>query len=132
LIVDPDAPDQVVRETLRVRAKVWAASGVDHVFARVDGGERIALAPDPNDPSIWDAIEDIRTLSDGGHALVVEAHDIAGGAGQDTITVCVARNGRYTPPLRIGDGSDRDTVGAWPEKGILGTQLGPNRNGRKW
>ncbi len=30
------------------------------------------------------------------------------------------------------DGSDRDRVGAWLEKGILDTQLGPNRNGKKW
>jgi hypothetical protein len=28
--------------------------------------------------------------------------------------------------------SDADRIGAWPEKGILDTQLGPNRNGRKW
>jgi 3',5'-cyclic-AMP phosphodiesterase len=132
LIVDPGAPDQVVRETLRVRAKVWTAADVRHVFARVDDGEGIALAPDPNDPSLWEASEDIRTLSDGRHALTVEAGDTAGRAGQDTIAICVARSGPHTPPSRIGDGSDRDTVGAWPEKGILGTQLGPNRNGRKW
>lgn len=31
-----------------------------------------------------------------------------------------------------GIGSDADAVGAWPEKGVLGTQLGPNRNGRQW
>jgi len=28
------------------------------------------------------------------------------------------------------DGSDRDLVGAWPERGTLGTLFGPNRNGR--
>ncbi len=36
-----------------------------------------------------------------------------------------------TPPSRRADGSDRDRVGAWPEKGILDTQLGSNRSGRK-
>jgi 3',5'-cyclic-AMP phosphodiesterase len=30
------------------------------------------------------------------------------------------------------DGSDADALGLWPEKHILGTQLGPNRNGRQW
>ncbi len=30
-----------------------------------------------------------------------------------------------------GDG-DEDRVGAWPEKFIFDTQLGPNRNGRHW
>jgi Icc protein len=132
LIIDPDAPDQVERQRLRVRAKVWTGTGVAHVFARVDGGEPIALAPDPHDPSLWQAIEDIGVLPDGRNTLTVEAHDTAGAVGQDTITVCVARSGRYTPPPRIGNGSDRDTLGAWLEKGILGTQLGPNRNGRKW
>lgn len=23
-------------------------------------------------------------------------------------------------------------IGAWPECGILGTQMGPDKNGRKW
>ncbi len=35
-------------------------------------------------------------------------------------------------PKRRADGSDADRVGAWPERGIFDTQLGPNRNGRKW
>ena len=35
-------------------------------------------------------------------------------------------------PVHIipGDGSDADSIGAWPENGIFGTQLGPNRNGK--
>ena len=41
-----------------------------------------------------------------------------------------ARNGRRRP--RRADGSDQDRVGAWPEKLIFDTQLGPNRNGRHW
>ena len=28
---------------------------------------------------------------------------------------------------------DQDNaLGAWPEHGLLGTQLGPNKNGRQW
>jgi hypothetical protein len=28
---------------------------------------------------------------------------------------------------------DQDNaISAWPEHGLLGTQLGPNKNGRKW
>jgi predicted phosphodiesterase len=132
LIVNPDASDQVVRERLTVRAKVWTAMGARHAFARVDGGDAIALAPDPNDPWLWQAKQDIRALSDGRHALTVEVHDIAGDIGHDAITVSVARSGPYTPPPRIRDDSDRNAIGAWPEKGILGAQLGPNKNGRKW
>jgi 3',5'-cyclic-AMP phosphodiesterase len=29
-------------------------------------------------------------------------------------------------------GSDTGSIGAWPERHLCGTQLGPNRNGRKW
>lgn len=35
-------------------------------------------------------------------------------------------------PTSKGIGTDQDAIGAWERKGILGTQLGPNRNGRKW
>ena len=33
---------------------------------------------------------------------------------------------------RASTGSDSGTIGAWPERHLFGTQLGPNRNGRKW
>jgi Icc protein len=33
---------------------------------------------------------------------------------------------------RKATGSDAGRIGAWPERHLLGTQLGPNRNGRKW
>ncbi|KJC62242.1 hypothetical protein UP10_02535 [Bradyrhizobium sp. LTSPM299] len=29
-------------------------------------------------------------------------------------------------------GSDSNAIGAWPERHLFGTQLGPNRHGRKW
>ena len=57
----------------------------------------------------------------------VEARDARGRFDADLVEL--ARSG-CTLPERIADGSDRDRVGAWSEKGILGTQLGPNRNGR--
>ena len=37
---------------------------------------------------------------------------------------------RAQPELRPGLDGDR-VAGAWPERGILGTQLGPNKNGRR-
>ncbi len=38
----------------------------------------------------------------------------------------------FMAPDRAAEGSDPDRVGAWPEKGVLGTQLGPDRHGRRW
>ena len=40
--------------------------------------------------------------------------------------------GEWTASRRHADGSDADRVGAWPERGIFGIQLGPNRNKREW
>jgi hypothetical protein len=38
----------------------------------------------------------------------------------------------WAPPQRPADGSDAHRIGTWQERGIFDTQLGPNRNGRKW
>ena len=48
---------------------------------------------------------------------------------EDTDTIEVAP---YQATERRPTGSDAGTLGAWPERHLLGTQLGPNRNGRKW
>jgi Icc protein len=49
--------------------------------------------------------------------------------GMDTIEVAV---GHYMPTRRRENGGDADAIGVWTEKGVLGTQLGPNKYGRKW
>ncbi|MCJ8209039.1 metallophosphoesterase [Mucilaginibacter sp. RS28] len=59
--------------------------------------------------------------------LTVKATDVTGRPGQWTIQPLTEI---YTFPIRIKDGSDADTIGAWPENGIFGTQLGPNSNGK--
>ena len=48
---------------------------------------------------------------------------------QDTDTIEVAKF-RALKSRRTG--SDAGSIGAWPERHLFGTQLGPNRNGRKW
>jgi Icc protein len=48
---------------------------------------------------------------------------------QDIDTIEVSRS---QANARKPTGSDAGSVGAWPERHLLGTQLGPNRNGRKW
>lgn len=48
---------------------------------------------------------------------------------RDTDTIDVAP---YMAAARKPTGSDEGSIGAWPERHLLGTQLGPNRNGRKW
>jgi len=59
--------------------------------------------------------------------LTVRAMDATGRPGQHTLRVATPS---YVPPARVRNGSDTASVGAWPENGIFGTQLGPNRNGK--
>lgn len=132
LITDKRSPDQVVRDALTIRAKVWGAETIQRVTARIDCGAPIALFADHQDEALWSAEHDPRDLPAGYHALTVEADDASGAFGHETITFVIDRHGGFHLPPRHADGSDRDTLGAWPEKGLLGTQLGPNRNGHKW
>jgi len=61
--------------------------------------------------------------------LEVEATDESGSTGTDRIWVATPG---YQAPARIADGSDADALEPWPERHLLGTRLGPNRNGRQW
>jgi Icc protein len=41
--------------------------------------------------------------------------------------------GTASPVLQERLSRDQDNaLQAWPEHGLLGTQLGPNKNGKKW
>ncbi len=115
---------QVVDGPFTVRAKVFGDAAVACVEAQVDGGGWMAMAPVPGEAALWE----VRCKEPGGRARV-RARDVQGR--QDEDCVAPAHPG-WTAPGRAADGSDRDRVGAWPEKGILDTQLGPNRKGKKW
>ncbi len=55
------------------------------------------------------------------------------GASRDVLEVLtrpVDQIPKRGPPVALGQ--DCHTVGAWPQAGIIGAGLGPNRNGRKW
>jgi Icc protein len=71
-------------------------------------------------------------LTDGKHELTVRAEGEPAEAASDTVSFLVSHDGSFERPSTFGDGSDRDAVGVWPDKHLLGTQLGPNRNGRHW
>lgn len=132
LITDPASGDQVIREHLRVAAKAWSGAGVRRAEGRLDDRAPFELTPSSTDASLWSAHRDAPALPDGPHRLTVRAEDAAGCTGEETITFLVSRAGVCDAPRRHADGSDRDAIGRWPEKGIPGGQLGPNRNGRKW
>ena len=115
---------QVVRDAFAVRAKVLGDAPIMSVEAQVDGGRWLPMARAPGEDPLWEArCEAPRDV------VRVRARDAKGRVDQDTVEP--ARPG-WTAPERAADGSDRARIGAWPERGILDTQLGPNRNGKKW
>jgi hypothetical protein len=125
LITNPEAPDQVAQSQFDVRALAWSGDGIVACWRRIDDGPWLAMYRVSETPS-WQCSCEAPNQD---FALTVRARDSFGN--RDAATIRVSRES-YRPPGRKADGSDADAVGAWPEMGILGTQLGPNRNGRKW
>ena len=106
-----------------VRAKVVGDAPVEAVEARVDHGDWTPMAPLPGAAAVWQA------SAPRGGRVVVRVRDARGRTDQDWVEPA---GPGWSSPARCADGSDADRIGAWPEKGVLDTQLGPNRNGRKW
>jgi Icc protein len=127
LTVEPARRSQLVRGTFQVRARVWGPeieSATLHPGGRVQqmsGAER----------AIWSGELHSAGFADGVCQPTVRALTRSGSRAEDSIPALVSRDGKY-------DGVPRKPVdyenalGAWPEKHILGTQLGPNENGRAW
>jgi len=77
------------------------------------------------DTGLWRA----RAMLDAGlHRIVATV-----GTDRDIVEVLV-RDAQDIPRrgIPIAPGRDVHTIGAWPEHGIAGTQLGPNKNGKHW
>ena len=125
-------PAQIVREACDVRAKIWDADGIAAATCRVDDGPALPMTPVHGVTGLWACTIDTARMADGLHRLAVRAESSSGGSDEDVITILVSRSDVDTSPERAAAGSDANAIGAWPEKGLLGTQLGPNRNGRKW
>ena len=128
LIVHRSVSAQIVRGEVAVRARVWS-DGIEKVTLTVDGGN--AEVMDALDECTWSKLWDSSRHGDGSHVLTVAAAGSNGKAATDRVTVRVHRRGEYRPPVRRSIDYE-NALGEWPEKHILGTQLGPNENGRKW
>ncbi|MDQ2804293.1 MAG: metallophosphoesterase [Pseudomonadota bacterium] len=118
-------PAQVVRGAFEVRAHAWSGRGIARAACRVDDGTWREMAPEAGTP-VWRVTCPARETP---FRLTVRIEDNAGASDSDMIEVAAGAFGATT---HHADGSDKDALGAWPEKGIPGGQLGPNRNGRKW
>ena len=130
LIVDPARADQLVCGTIQIRTKIFDSSGpVVRVTCHINGAAARPMTH-IGDTSAWQCEWNSTEVEDGEHQVTVRAVT-AGGEGQDTIEVLTSQSGNYKDVERY-DGDDATAIGAHARKHILGTQLGPNKNGRKW
>ncbi len=107
-----------------VRAKVLGDALITDVEMQVDNGAWIPMQPVSSDAALWEG-----AVPPDARRVTVRARDANARHDEDQIEPA---GHDWTSPKRHADGSDADRVGAWPERGIFDTQLGPNRNGRKW
>lgn len=117
-ISSPNGPGPSV-----VSARAWSNAGIRECRCRFDDEPWQRMEPTA-DGLRWDLYHN---RADKARLLTVQAEDRLGNIDCDSIRLQPQRATRVA-----GDGSDADAVGSWPEKHIFGTQLGPNRNGRKW
>jgi hypothetical protein len=107
-----------------VRAKILGDAPIETVAFSTDGTSWHPMERSSGDAAVWEA-----PLLGPATVLTVRARDAEGRADQDVVE---PPDASWKPATGAADGSDRDRIGAWPAKGLLETQLGPNRNGRKW
>ncbi len=128
LMTDSNLVQAGARDTLPVRAKVWSNAEIQRVHAAL-AEQTVELHRIPGS-QVWEALLPASHMSAGSYSLQVRAEDADGGTAEDAIRVLL---GAATVPLKERFARDQDNaLGAWPEHGLLGTQLGPNKNGRKW
>lgn len=119
----PDAAGEDASPAV-LRAKVLADAKLATVEYAADSGPWQAMTRSAEDQTLWEAPLPRAAPAE----LRVRVRDAEGRQDEDTIEP----RRRGAQPPRAADGSDRDRIGAWALKGLFDTQLGPNRNGRKW
>jgi hypothetical protein len=123
LLTDVRHPAQVVAGRFTVQARVLGSSRSVACRCRINEDPWVPLH---RGAAQWEAFCEAPPQQ---FTLTVEAADELGNTDRDTIVVAAPG---YEVPHRIADGSDADAIGKWPERSLLGSRLGPNRNGRKW
>ncbi|WP_429499462.1 metallophosphoesterase family protein [Robbsia andropogonis] len=100
------------------------------VSADLDG-VHFALARVADEPGVWQApLPAVTSMHR--RALSVTARTADGRIGQDAIELPGADEADRNPSPPDSLGTDVHAVDAWPEHGIIGSQLGPNKNGHGW
>jgi len=110
--------------TMKVRAKFWGVAEAVEATAHLNGQTHPMKCV--SNSHVWEA--DVPTPQAETGPLKVSFKDADGKLASDEIRVAIGQR-------KEGKSEERDqdnALEAWPEHGLLGTQLGPNKNGKKW
>jgi Icc protein len=110
---------QIVKDTIDVRVKVWDDMGVASATMQIDGGQAVPMDR-IGETQMWRARFDAPRFSDGDHRISVNVVGAGGNTNQDVITVTVNHAGSV-PQVQRSFGPVGNDVGAYVEKGLLGT-----------
>ena len=127
-LLTPSGAPLETNAPLRIRAKLWGMRDVRQVQA-VFQGRRVQLQP-VKGSQVWQAELNVEKRQEGVSPLYVRAEDGEGKTAEDAIQVDIGNGG--IPESRRFSRDQDNCLPAWPEHGLLATQLGPNKNGRKW
>ncbi len=70
--------------------------------------------------------------SAGGDRIDVKATTSDGRTGSDAVGVMTPSSAVRRTGINATSGTDAHAVGEWADHGLMGSQLGPNKNGRHW
>ncbi len=115
---------EIPQGSLKIRAKFWGYAEAQEATA--DLGGRTYSMKRIGDSRVWEA--KAPTPHEGTYSLKVSFKDSHGHFASDEIRLAVGQRTEREFEERDQD----NTLEAWPEHGLLGTQLGPNKNGKKW
>ena len=119
------APPLALSPEIGVHAKVWSR----HKLTKVTGRLReTSVAMTSEDGIFWKAHLNMSGLPEGQHDLQVMAEAEDGELFRSGIRLT---SGFASEPA-FSAIDHENAIGEWSERGLLGTQLGPNKNGRKW
>ncbi len=123
LITNQARPEPSKEVSLRV--KTWPSEAVSSVSVQV-GPLQTTLSL--QEGLIWQGKLDVSGLSNGTHALEAVAVRTHG----EKLSTSIRMRVGPMPQREFAEIDQENAIGEWSERGLLGTQLGPNKNGKKW
>jgi Icc protein len=127
-ITEATLEGRIADDRVPIRAKAWGKAQIKNAVAMIEG-QTVELSK-ISESNVWQGELHRSSLPDGVYSLTVSVEDAHGQSAEDRIRLVLGASA-YKSPERSGR-DQNNTLGAWPERGLLATQLGPNKNGRKW